>query len=346
MSAQEGTLNFFGSGAYAVLSVPVSAFEDVPLTADQQLSQANLSAHRQAITQQIQQKIQLIDTQQQVLPIDIAMLTLASHDSTVVTQSNQLLVMVRFSLPLLAEQASLADLQRFNLSFQLFGKQLNEQSFRLQVSRDPDKHILLFTSTQHHQVLFQTPASRFVSFVEHGLSHILFGFDHLVFLFAILSASFILKRWFILLSTFTLAHATTYTLASLGWVVIPSAWIESMIALSIVVMAGLQLKHIHIRLRYEALLIFCFGLIHGLGFASAMSETGQLIEGQYPTLSIIGFNVGIELGQILLALCLWFGVFFLKRFRWAGITHRWSWWASWVVLCLGLGWLMIRVVSL
>jgi hydrogenase/urease accessory protein HupE len=348
MSAQEGTINFFASGAYLVLSVPVSAFQNVDNNQDQQLSQTELATHKLVIQDQIQQKIQLVDKVDQTtlpikLPAEIALLSLSSPDSNTPVQSNQLLVMIRFTIPFLAEKATLSDLQRFQLTLNLFGKAPNEQHFRVQVSRDPDQHILLFSPEQHTQVLFQTPFSRFFSFVLHGLDHILFGFDHLVFLFAVLSSAFIFKRWLVLLSGFTLAHATTYTLASLGWVVIPSAWVETMIALSIVFMATLQLKHIHIRLRYEGLLIFCFGLIHGLGFASAMSETGQLIEGQYPILSILGFNVGIEVGQLLVACVLWFSVKIFNRFRWAQLTHQWSWWANWMVLVLGLGWVGVRV---
>jgi hydrogenase/urease accessory protein HupE len=137
------------------------------------------------------------------------------------------------------------------------------------------------------------------------------GYDHLVFLITLLAASIVWRRWFWLLTTFTLAHGITYGLASLGWVQVKSELIEPIIALTILLTASTSLFKLKISSLTEMALVFCFGLFHGLGFASAMAA--QLQGQKFPISSIAGFNLGVEAGQLLV--CLLLGLIFelLKR---------------------------------
>jgi hydrogenase/urease accessory protein HupE len=138
------------------------------------------------------------------------------------------------------------------------------------------------------------------NYLISGAEHILFGFDHLLFVFGLL---LLLRGIWPLIKTitaFTVAHSIALGLAVLGVVNVPSAPVESIIALSIVLLAreiimGLRgnLSLVH---RLPWLIAFLFGLFHGLGFAGALGELG-LRNADIP-LALLFFNLGVELGQL------------------------------------------------
>ncbi|SFD25322.1 HupE/UreJ family protein [Tropicimonas isoalkanivorans] len=140
-----------------------------------------------------------------------------------------------------------------------------------------------------------------VSYIGLGISHILQGADHLLFVLALLLLIREPRRLLWTITAFTLAHSITLAAASLGWLEMPSAPVEVVIALSIVFLAfELALppeRRDPIAIRCPALVSFGFGLIHGLGFAGALREIG-LPRGDIP-LALFAFNVGVELGQLL-----------------------------------------------
>jgi len=133
-----------------------------------------------------------------------------------------------------------------------------------------------------------------------GVEHILLGIDHLLFVFALL---LLVDGWRRLVGTvtaFTVAHSLTLAAATLGFVKVPQSPVEAVIALSIVFLA-LELLRIRdgkatFTQRAPWLVAFAFGLLHGLGFAGALSEIG-LPENAIP-LALLFFNVGVELGQL------------------------------------------------
>ena len=155
--------------------------------------------------------------------------------------------------------------------------------------------------------------SVFLPFVWQGLVHIAIGLDHIVFVLTLLVAATvarpfrsqsrltapILKDVFLLLTAFTLAHSVTLALSVTGLVSLPSRWVESAIAATVVVVALNNIWPIFPE-RYRLWLTLAFGLIHGFGFAGVMSAL-PLMQGEL-ALSLAGFNVGVELGQILLVL--------------------------------------------
>lgn len=131
-----------------------------------------------------------------------------------------------------------------------------------------------------------------------GIEHILTGFDHLMFVIALLFLVGFNRRLLYTITAFTLAHSLTLASAALGFLTLRSAPVEASIALSIVLVAaeGLHAQPTLSR-RWPALVAFLFGLVHGLGFAGALKEIG-LPENHLP-IALLTFNVGVEIGQLL-----------------------------------------------
>jgi hydrogenase/urease accessory protein HupE len=133
-----------------------------------------------------------------------------------------------------------------------------------------------------------------------GVEHILLGIDHLLFVLAMLLLVRSWRRLIATITAFTVAHSITLALATLGFVYVPPQPVEAAIALSIVVVAT-EIVHGRegrpgLTERWPWIVAFAFGLLHGLGFASALREVG-LPENAIPT-ALLFFNVGVELGQL------------------------------------------------
>lgn len=134
-----------------------------------------------------------------------------------------------------------------------------------------------------------------------GIEHILMGFDHLLFVLALLLIVRGTRRLLVTITAFTVAHSITLALAALDIVHVPGPPVEAIIALSIVFVAA-ELLHLRqgregLAVRKPWVIAFVFGLLHGLGFASALAEVG-LPHNAIP-LALLFFNVGVEIGQLL-----------------------------------------------
>ncbi|MGW1797257.1 HupE/UreJ family protein [Streptomyces sp. NPDC001984] len=162
----------------------------------------------------------------------------------------------------------------------------------------------------------QSGAERFWTFFRLGAEHLLTGLDHILFLLALVVGSRQLREIVLAATTFTLAHSVTFVLAALGLVQVPASFVEPVIALSIAVVAGWHLwrlwrrrshatdletsGHGHLSLDRAGwarlAVVFCFGLVHGLGFASALGIDSAW---SWTLLwSLLVFNVGIETVQL------------------------------------------------
>ena len=139
------------------------------------------------------------------------------------------------------------------------------------------------------------------TFLAHGIQHILGGFDHLLFVFGLLLL--VRNGWMLVktITAFTLAHSITLALAALGAVRLPAPPVEATIALSILLLAvEIARKNrgeISFTLQWPWVVAFCFGLLHGFGFAGALAEIG-LPQRDLP-LALFTFNVGVEIGQLM-----------------------------------------------
>jgi hydrogenase/urease accessory protein HupE len=131
-------------------------------------------------------------------------------------------------------------------------------------------------------------------FIGAGIEHIFLGYDHIAFLISVVLWSRRLWPVVKIVTAFTLAHSITLSLAALDIVRIPSTLIEPAIAVSIVYVAAENFLSRDAGKRWR--ITFCFGLIHGFGFASALQEFGLPRTALVPALA--SFNIGVEIGQI------------------------------------------------
>jgi hydrogenase/urease accessory protein HupE len=134
-----------------------------------------------------------------------------------------------------------------------------------------------------------------------GIEHILTGFDHLLFVLALVLLVQGARRLLLTITAFTVAHSLTLAGATLGWVHVPGPPVEASIALSIVFVAS-EIVHakqgrFSVTQQYPWIVAFTFGLLHGFGFAGALAEVG-LPQSSIP-IALLFFNVGVEIGQLL-----------------------------------------------
>jgi hypothetical protein len=137
-------------------------------------------------------------------------------------------------------------------------------------------------------------------YIKMGVTHIIpNGFDHMLFVASLCLLSNKIKTILWQASAFTVAHSITLALSMKNIIVAPGAIVEPVIALSIVFVAVENILLSELK-AWRIAIVFMFGLIHGLGFASALNEVG-IPPNQFVT-TIISFNVGVELGQIIVIL--------------------------------------------
>ena len=183
-------------------------------------------------------------------------------------------------------------------------------------------------------------------YLKLGIEHILFGIDHLLFVLALLiitrGTSLLIKT----VTAFTVAHSITLALATLGYVQMPSAPVEAVIALSIVFVAveivRQQRGQEGLTARVPWVVAFTFGLLHGFGFAGGLSEVG-LPEGHIP-LALLFFNLGVEIGQLTFIasmICLFASLRAIRipRPRWARLVMPYA------IGSMAMFWVIERVAS-
>lgn len=140
------------------------------------------------------------------------------------------------------------------------------------------------------------PLQTFINYIPVGFDHIVpLGLDHILFVLGLFFLSTHLGPLLWQVSAFTLAHTITLALAALGYVSVPGSIVEPLIAASIVFVAVENIMSNGLS-RWRPLVVFGFGLLHGLGFATVLGEFG-LPPGSFVP-ALIGFNVGVELGQL------------------------------------------------
>ncbi len=218
---------------------------------------------------------------------------------------------------------------------------------------------LIFSTESAEQTLALQPPSvwqTFSQYVVEGVWHIWIGYDHILFLLALLLPAVVTRQsgqWvpvngFVsaakevvkVVTAFTLAHSITLTLAGLQIVSLPSRLVESVIAASVIVAALNNLSGTVEGKRW--LMAFGFGLIHGFGFASVLADLG-LPQGAL-VLALVGFNVGVELGQLAIVAVFLPLAFWLRatRFYRVGLLMT----GSIVVALLASWWLAQRLFDL
>ncbi|MEH7095620.1 HupE/UreJ family protein [Neobacillus vireti] len=182
----------------------------------------------------------------------------------------------------------------------------------------------------------KTPATSWLSFFKLGMLHILTGYDHLLFLLALLLRKQTFKQYAAIVTSFTMAHSITLSLAVLGWVTLPSRFVEAVIAFSICYVALENIFRKEIRYRWS--ITFLFGLIHGLGFAMILKE--MAIPKSHLAVALINFNLGIEAVQLSIVLLLLPLLSYLFKLKNSGKVVTYS---SYAIVALGAIWLFQRL---
>lgn len=160
MVAQHGTLNFVGTGAFLVLSLPVSAFDGVDDDGDGRLSFAELKAHRADIEATVLNRVRLVDAHG-VLPLQGVMLSLSPPDDAPAAPATQLVVLGRYALP-----GDAAGLSALRWSMPLFGRHVDEQRLVLHVTRGAEQQELLLQPGQPATRLLPTRGWDFAAAVK------------------------------------------------------------------------------------------------------------------------------------------------------------------------------------
>ena len=204
-----------------------------------------------------------------------------------------------------------------------------------------------------------SPGEQFVAYLQQGVVHIWAGIDHILFLLSLLLPAVLVRsravgeRWasvpsfgaafwdvFKVVTAFTVAHSITLSLAALGVITLPSRLVESAIAASVVLAALNNVRPVVFGGRW--LIAFLFGLIHGFGFASVLADLG--LPQDALLLSLVAFNVGVELGQLAIVAVFLPVAYVLRgtRLYRQGILVG----GSLVVVAIALVWLLERALNL
>jgi len=190
------------------------------------------------------------------------------------------------------------------------------------------------------QLAAMTWQENFLLFIKAGIEHIIpKGLDHILFVLGLFFSSLVFRSLLWQVTAFTLAHTITLALAALGIVQTPGDIVEPLIALSIVWIAveNCVFKQTN---KWRPFIVFSFGLLHGLGFAAVLSDYGLPKDNFVP--SLLAFNIGVEIGQLLVLITAAALVWFIRKKSW--YRQRVQIPASIMIALVGLFWFIQRVV--
>jgi len=228
----------------------------------------------------------------------------------------------------------------------------------------------IFTRNDRKKNLLLTDSSvwnGFVAMVKLGMWHIWIGLDHILFLVALILPSVVRRKkddlkvavidngnstWFPvtrfkpaflyilgIVTSFTIAHSITLAIAAFGIIDIPSRYVESIIAFSIALAAFHNIRPIFNT--KEWIIAFAFGLFHGFGFASVLGEKG--LAGEFVSLSLLGFNVGVEIGQALIVMGIFPVLYLLRKLK---VYPKILTYGSVLLILISLHWVVERLFEI
>jgi len=326
--------------------------------------------------QALQPEITRLIEQSLGVEVDEQPLAFSFVRQTVVLHNDGLYVRQRFTAPEIAPQSRFV-VVRYEFFTQ--NDKLGRAFFRLALNGDEISSVFDQSNSTQRFALGETKRSATIFLFTHeGAKHIWEGPDHLLFLLTLLLPGLLLwgarvvvvdqqplpagdrslatssadlsssaagnhrAAWVFALkviTAFTLAHSITLAMATMGLISLPDKLIESVIALSIMISAILNLQQ---RLRINHwLLAFSFGLIHGMGFANGLKELG--LSSSYFIETLIAFNVGVELGQLSVVLLVAMLLVWLVRSDTG--RRRVMRWGSWAVLLVSTAWFIERLLA-
>ena len=336
MPAQRGSINLVEGGAFVVLSVPVSALPSVDDDGDHLLSELELARHRGRIESHLVANLSLRDANGPC-PLLIVGLSLSPPDETPNGPAEQIVVLARFAVS--------APNGTMSVGVNLWGSKAREQGFNIKVTRAPETQLVVLKPDRAQVVLFPGTLAVFADYVRLGAEHILLGFDHLAFLLVVLAAGWTWRQAVLALTGFTLGHCISLIMSIWGGWMISPAVVEPAIAATIVAMAVRDYAR---RDRPDVFwlrigLVLCCALIHGLGLGASLAEFG--LDSQHKWLSLFGFNLGVEFGQLLVALLVWLVAYVIVHWRGLDAVRHLARAASIAGALLGSAWFVQRIVT-
>jgi HupE / UreJ protein len=335
--SQRGTLNIVGDSAFLVLSLPVSAFKGIDNDADGSLSVAELRTNASKIEAQVKSNV-FLQSSQGRKTVDGLILNTVPPENDHSAPAKQIAVLGRFALEPEASQ--------LKLTMQLFGEGSSERAEHITVTKGSRSQLMTLSAEQPTGEVMPPTWLILVQHILLGAEHILSGADHLIFLLLVLLIGLSLRQTVLVLTCFTLGHAIT---------LIASSWLDLSVvsyiaepAIAITLIAMFWFDRWASRSSFKSLtairmaFVFVCALIHGLGLASAMQVLGlDPISRAY---SLLGFNLGLEIAQLGIALLITFILFCIQHLRGESDLVRVKRILSFAGLCLGIFWFVQRVV--
>lgn len=283
---QNATLHVVGDKGYLVIAIPAGTLGDADENGDGLISPGEIDRHHAAIATRVRRGF-TVSAEGKALPF--AFLWLADPDGGIGNGSGAPYLIAMAGVPVPPRSGPLT------VWTNMFGYGPNEGQITLRAHRGDDVEIAQLTPMHPSGTVFQGAAGLFTAMAGTGMAHILSGPDHLLFLLTLLIAGVTWRQLAAQVTAFTVAHSVTLALTLFGLVHANPAWVEPGIALSIVVVALLNLVGRAHGATMRVGVVFACGLLHGLGFASALDgivgQNGQRL------VMLAGFNLGIEAGQ-------------------------------------------------
>ena len=240
-----------------------------------------------------------------------------------------------------------ASIQRFTLRYTLFARLHpgHQLMARIRSGKSEVTHRFLThprVPAEYTVVVEGPPPSRWETIAEFlalGMEHIFTGYDHILFLLALIVVGGALLDLVKVVTAFTVAHTVTLVLAALEVVSLPSGLVEAAIALSIVAVASENLLFETRSVRWRVLITFLFGLVHGFGFATILAEM-EITRDALLT-ALVCFNGGVELGQVAIVMLIYPVLRWLRGRTFQRKAVRG---VSALILLMGLWWLVERTL--
>ena len=328
LSAGRASVQVFPEKVVLFISVPVSTLQGVDTDRDGMLQPVEIKQGRSEIIRQLEQGIALSVGGDAGRVLDDQLIVSSHVDNRSSTTQ------VEWLRHLFVDQSKPGGEMRLQISPQMLAT-----DYFVDARRGDLLEEVKFSAGYPSHTFFKDAWGTLKSFWVAGVEHILFGADHLVFLVLLLLSAVSVRRWLWVLSTFTVAHGLTYTLASLELIYVKPTLVEAVIAATIILTSILHLAKFSLPLKWEMAGTFGFGLFHGLGFASSMSD--MAINSRFPVSSVAGFNLGIEFGQLIIAFAT--GLLFLSLGRIINDTKPITKAISFGGLAIGFYWLFQRL---
>ncbi len=294
------------------LTIPTGLVEKFDDDNSHQLSESEITQHQEDLQKLFEEKIRLTASREKsttlMVKSGVAKNVPSNLNPSPDTHSS-LLLQYHWTVPI----------EQLQMHYEFFVPGVATARCLAQVRQNGRVDNVVFTPEAQNAALINAPfIQQVVSFIGLGIEHIWTGYDHILFLISLLMLGGELGYLIKIVTAFSLSHSFTLFLAALNIISVPSRWVEIAIALSIAYIASENLWRKEPKARWQ--LAFGFGLIHGLGFSSAMQEL-DLPRTNLVT-SLASFSVGIELGQFAIVLVVYFLLSLLRKLPWDLAVRR------------------------